>query len=126
MRADGTVKVLDFGLAKAMDPATARSRATRRSRRRCMHATQAGLILGTAAYMAPSRRAGDAVDRRADIWAFGCVLFEMLAGRAVFARESITDTLATVTRDEPDWAALPAGARRSTSAACSGAVCSAT
>ncbi len=107
VRPDGTVKVLDFGLAKAMEHtgapgANAMSSPT-------MHATQAGIILGTAAYMSPEQARGGNVDRRADIWAFGCVLYEMLTGRAVFARESITDTLATITRDEPDWTALPAG-----------------
>ena len=106
VRPDGTVKVLDFGLAKAMDPAAA-SRAHAMSSP-TVHATQAGIILGTAAYMSPEQARGALVDRRADIWAFGCVLYEMLAGRAVFARESITDTLATITRDDPDWTALPA------------------
>ena len=106
VRPDGTVKVLDFGLAKAMDPAAA-SRADAMNSP-TIHATQAGIILGTAAYMSPEQARGALVDRRADIWAFGCVLYEMLAGRAVFARESITDTLATITRDDPDWTALPA------------------
>ena len=106
VRPDGTVKVLDFGLAKAMDPAAA-SRADTMSSP-TIHVTQAGIILGTAAYMSPEQARGALVDRRADIWAFGCVLYEMLAGRAVFARESVTDTLATITRDDPDWTALPA------------------
>ena len=106
IRHDGTVKVLDFGLAKAMDPAAA-SRADTMSSP-TIHVTQAGIILGTAAYMSPEQARGALVDRRADIWAFGCVLYEMLAGRAVFARESVTDTLATITRDDPDWTALPA------------------
>ncbi len=106
VRPDGTVKVLDFGLAKAMEPGGA-SRADAMSSP-TIHATQAGIILGTAAYMSPEQARGAVVDRRADIWAFGCVLYEMLAGKAVFARESITDTLATITRDEPDWAMLPA------------------
>ncbi len=106
VRPDGTVKVLDFGLAKAMDPAAgSRTDATNSP---TVHATQLGVILGTAAYMSPEQARGAPVDRRADIWAFGCVLYEMLAGRAMFARESITDTLATITRDDPDWTALPA------------------
>ena len=107
VRPDGTVKVLDFGLAKAMDPAAASRADTMNSP--TIHVTQPGLILGTAAYMSPEQARGALVDRRADIWAFGCVLYEMLAGRAVFARESITDTLTTITRDDPDWTALPAG-----------------
>ena len=107
VRPDGTVKVLDFGLAKAMDPAAASRADTMNSP--TIHVTQPGLILGTAAYMSPEQARGALVDRRADIWAFGCVLYEMLAGKAVFARESITDTLTTITRDDPDWTALPAG-----------------
>jgi eukaryotic-like serine/threonine-protein kinase len=122
VRPDGTVKVLDFGLAKAMDPAAA-SRADTMSSP-TIHVTQAGIILGTAAYMSPEQARGALVDRRADIWAFGCVLYEMLAGRAVFAREPVTDTLATITRDDPDWTASPPP-RRIGSAACSCAVSSA-
>ena len=106
VRPDGTVKVLDFGLAKAMDPAAASRADTMNSP--TIHVTQPGIILGTAAYMSPEQARGALVDRRADIWAFGCVLYEMLAGRAVFARESVTDTLTTITRDDPDWTALPA------------------
>ena len=86
VRHDGTVKVLDFGLAKAMDPAAASRADTMNSP--TIHATQPGIILGTAAYMSPEQARGALVDRRADIWAFGCVLYEMLAGKAVFARES--------------------------------------
>ena len=107
VRHDGTVKVLDFGLAKAMDPAAASRADTMNSP--TIHVTQPGMILGTAAYMSPEQARGALVDRRADIWAFGCVLYEMLAGKAVFARESVTDTLTTITRDDPDWTALPAG-----------------
>ena len=70
--------------------------------------TQAGVILGTAAYMAPEQAKGRAVDRRADIWAFGCVVFEMLAGRRAFSGDSVTDVLASVLTREPDWKALPA------------------
>src|SRR6195256_1233436 len=80
VRADGTVKVLDFGLAKALDPAGASSVNAMNSPTVSMHATQTGIILGTAAYMSPEQARGRAVDRRADIWAFGVVLLEMLSG----------------------------------------------
>ncbi|BCS32129.1 hypothetical protein TBR22_A13380 [Luteitalea sp. TBR-22] len=113
VRADGTVKVLDFGLAKAMDPAGASSAsasALANSPTLTSPAmTQMGMILGTAAYMAPEQARGRAVDRRADIWAFGAVLFEMLTGTRAFAGDDITDTLAAVVRAEPDWTLLPAG-----------------
>ncbi len=105
VRPDGTVKVLDFGLAKAMDQAAASRIDVTNSP--TVHATQLGVILGTAAYMSPEQARGARVDGRADIWAFGCVLYEMLTGSAVFARGSITDTLATITRDDPDWTTLP-------------------
>ena len=111
VRADGTVKVLDFGLAKAMDPAGASNRsasALANSPTITSPAmTQMGMILGTAAYMSPEQARGRAVDRRADIWAFGCVLFEMLTGRRAFPGEDITDTLAAVVRGEPDWTLIP-------------------
>src|SRR5205814_10567652 len=81
VKADGTVKVLDFGLAKMLEPETAASSGLSMSPTLTVHATYAGVILGTAAYMSPEQARGKAVDRRADIWAFGCVLFEMLAGR---------------------------------------------
>ena len=81
-----------------------------------MHATQAGIILGTAAYMSPEQARGKAVDRRADIWAFGCVLFEMLTGARAFPGDDVTDTIVSVVSKEPDWSALPssvpAGIRR--------------
>ena len=70
--------------------------------------TAMGMILGTAAYMSPEQARGKAVDRRADIWAFGCVLYEMLTGRRAFAGETVTDIIAAVLKNEPDWAALPA------------------
>ncbi len=70
--------------------------------------TQRGIILGTAAYMSPEQAKGAVVDRRADVWAFGCVLYEMLSGREAFGGENVTDTLASVLRAEPDWSALPA------------------
>jgi eukaryotic-like serine/threonine-protein kinase len=107
VRPDGTVKVLDFGLAKAFDPAASAASSATMSPTISIHATQAGIILGTAAYMAPEQARGRAVDRRADIWAFGCVLFEMLTGRRAFDAEDVSLTLAEVIKSEPDWAALP-------------------
>ena len=106
LRDDGTVKVLDFGLAKAMDPTSSISKATI-SPTISMHATVAGIILGTAAYMAPEQARGKTVDRRADIWAFGAVLFEMLSGSSPFPGDDIPHVLARVIDREPDWAALP-------------------
>jgi serine/threonine protein kinase len=109
VRPDGTVKVLDFGLAKAMDPAGPSSADAMNSPTLTARATQMGMIIGTAAYMAPEQARGRTVDRRADIWAFGCVLFEMLTGQRAFPGEDITDTLAAVVRAEPDWRLIPAG-----------------
>ena len=110
VRADGTVKVLDFGLAKAMDPAGASSAANAaNSPTLSVHATQMGVILGTAAYMAPEQARGKAVDKRADIWAFGVVVYEMLTGTRAFTGEEISDVLAAVLRQEIDWTALPSG-----------------
>jgi Tol biopolymer transport system component len=105
--ADDNVKLLDFGLAKALegDPAGA-DLATSPTITRM--ATQAGILLGTAAYMSPEQAKGKSVDRRADIWAFGCVLYEMLTGRMAFQGETVTDTLAAVIKEEPDWSRLPA------------------
>jgi serine/threonine-protein kinase len=108
VRIDGTVKVLDFGLAKAMDPAAPSSADAMNSPTMMSPVmTQPGVILGTAAYMAPEQARGKSVDRRADIWAFGAVLFEMLTGRTPFGGASIADALSAVVRDEPDWASLP-------------------
>jgi serine/threonine protein kinase len=106
VRADGTAKVLDFGLAKAFDPVAA-GNATM-SPTLSIHATQAGMILGTAAYMSPEQTRGKTVDRRADIWAFGCVLYEMLSGRRAFDGDDLSITLASVQKSEPDRRALPA------------------
>src|SRR5471032_1226574 len=108
VRADGTVKVLDFGLAKAMEPAAGSSSNMSLSPTLSMHATQAGIVLGTAAYMAPEQARGKSVDKRADIWAFGVVLYEMLTGRRAFPGDDITDTIVSVVSKEPDWSALPA------------------
>jgi serine/threonine-protein kinase len=101
------VKVLDFGLAKAFDPAASSGAGATISPTLSIHATQAGLILGTAAYMAPEQARGKAIDKRADIWAFGCVLFEMLTGRRAFDGDDISTTLAAVLKTEPEWSALP-------------------
>jgi Tol biopolymer transport system component len=106
VKSDGTVKVLDFGLAKAMlDEPTAVDMSN--SPTLSMAATMAGTILGTAAYMSPEQARGKAVDRRTDIWAFGVVLFEMLTGRAAFAGEDVSETLAFVMTKEPPFDALP-------------------
>ena len=108
---DGKVKVLDFGLAKMLerDPASAPSFAGTMSPTLSIHATYGGVILGTAAYMSPEQARGKPVDRRTDIWSFGCVLFEMLNGKQTFeAGETISDAVAHILRDEPDWSALPA------------------
>ena len=104
---DGSVKVLDFGLAKAFDtdgsgPDLSTSTTLTSA------GTLPGVILGTAAYMSPEQARGQPVDKRTDIWAFGCVLFEMLTGATTFARPTPTDTLAAVVGVDPDWASLPA------------------
>src|SRR5216683_3095488 len=104
---DGVVKVLDFGLAKAL--ATEGSGPDlSKSPTMTADGTIAGVILGTAAYMSPEQARGQPVDKRTDIWAFGCVLFEMLTGSAAFARETITDTIVAVVGAEPEWKSLPA------------------
>jgi eukaryotic-like serine/threonine-protein kinase len=109
VRPDGTVKVLDFGLAKAMEPVGAMSASASLSPTIVSPAmTQIGTILGTAAYMSPEQARGKTVDKRGDIWAFGCVLFEMLSGRSAFTGESTTDILAAVIHTEPDFGTLPA------------------
>jgi len=103
---DGTVKVLDFGLAKALAGEAAEGDISV-SPTMTAAATQAGIILGTAAYMAPEQAKGKRVDRRADVWAFGCVLFEMLTGRAPFAGDGVSEVLAHVITQEPDLDELP-------------------
>ena len=108
LRSDGTVKVLDFGLAKPTDVTIAPNPSVSMSPTLTSPAvTQAGLILGTAAYMSPEQARGRPVDRRADIWAFGCVLYEMLTGRQAFPGDDVSLTLASVLKEEPDWSALP-------------------
>jgi len=124
VRDDGTVKVLDFGLAKMLGPAEAghyggQGAGDRSVRLQPDHTvsptitspmamTGAGVILGTAAYMSPEQAKGRPVDKRSDIWAFGCVLYEMLTGKRPFDGEDVSETLASVLRSDPDWKALPA------------------
>jgi Tol biopolymer transport system component len=106
---DGVVKVLDFGLAKTTDPAAnSRLGMSELPTITTPAMTQAGVILGTAAYMSPEQAKGRPADKRSDVWAFGCVLYEMLAGKRSFAGEDVADTLAFVLTKEPDWRALPA------------------
>jgi Tol biopolymer transport system component len=104
---EGAVKVLDFGLAKALEGDTS-DEELQNSPTLTAAATRAGVLLGTAAYMSPEQARGKRMDRRADIWAFGCVLHEMLTGRCTFAGETTSDTLAAVIRADPDWSCLPA------------------
>jgi eukaryotic-like serine/threonine-protein kinase len=112
LRADGTVKVLDFGLAKALDPASHGSDISQSPTLTSPAFTGVGVILGTAAYMAPEQALGKAVDKRADIWAFGVVVFEMLAGKRPFAGQTVTEALASVVKDEPNLEECPARVRR--------------
>ncbi len=111
VRPDGTVKVLDFGLAKASGPAGADRLPSNLANSPTLTSpalmTVMGTILGTAAYMSPEQAKGRPADRRADIWAFGVVLFEMLTGRQTFPGDDVTEVLAAVVRGEPDWTALP-------------------
>src|SRR5579872_3541737 len=112
VRADGTAKVLDFGLAKLTESPAAPARAGASLSPTLTSPagmTGAGVILGTAAYMSPEQARGRATDKRCDVWAFGCVLFEMLAGRRPFAGDDVSEVLAFVITKEPDWSALPAG-----------------
>jgi Tol biopolymer transport system component len=102
----GQIKVLDFGLAKALETAGPYSGQTATV---TSAGSQAGVILGTASYMSPEQARGLTVDRRTDLWAFGCVLFEMLSGAKAFDGPTVTDVLAAVVKGEPDWSKLPAG-----------------
>jgi serine/threonine-protein kinase len=111
LTADGDVKLLDFGLAKALTPEAASGSdapGPTMSPTLTSAGTMAGTILGTAAYMSPEQARGKPVDKRADLWAFGCVLFEMLTRSRCFVGETISDTLASVLKEEPDWSRLPA------------------
>jgi Tol biopolymer transport system component len=109
VRPDGTVKVLDFGLAKALEPmAAARVDATASPTMTSpAMMTGVGVLLGTAAYMSPEQARGKAVDRRSDVWALGCVVYEMVAGQRAFAGDDVADVLANVLKTEPNWSALP-------------------
>jgi eukaryotic-like serine/threonine-protein kinase len=122
VRDDGTVKVLDFGLAKALEPALgpglqasgardATDAPTHTSPARPEHGrgamTLAGVILGTPAYMSPEQARGQVVDKRTDVWSFGCVLYEMVSGRRPFAGQEITDLIAAIVSKEPDWSVVP-------------------
>jgi serine/threonine protein kinase len=102
---EGKVKVLDFGLAKMFEGGVDQDAANAPT---SMGGTASGVIIGTAAYMSPEQARGKQLDKRTDIWAFGCVLYEMLAGRAAYDGESLSDTLAAVLEHEPDWQRLPA------------------
>jgi serine/threonine protein kinase/Tol biopolymer transport system component len=109
--ADGKVKVLDFGLAKAVESAPVSS-ALSNSPTLTMAATNAGVILGTAAYMSPEQAKGRAVDKRADIFAFGCLLYEMVTGRKAFEGDDVHEILGAVLKIDPDWSRLPNGTPR--------------
>jgi serine/threonine protein kinase len=114
LRPDGSVKVLDFGLAKAIEGSGhARASGSDRSLANSPTITspamtQVGTILGTAAYMSPEQAKGRAVDRRTDVWAFSCVVYEMLTGRRAFAGDDVAEVLAALIKSEPDWSLLPA------------------
>ncbi len=111
---DGVVKVLDFGLAKAMEPERSEEDiANSPTMSMTAAATRAGFILGTAAYMSPEQARGETVGRRSDIWAFGVVLLEMLTGKPTFPGKTVSDTLAAVLRQDPDWNDLPSRTPRS-------------
>ncbi len=100
------MKVLDFGLAKAMDPPS-HADLTHSPTITSPAVTRVGVILGTAAYMSPEQAKGRTADKRSDIFAFGCVLYEMLTGQRAFESEDVSETLAAILRGEPDWSALP-------------------
>jgi eukaryotic-like serine/threonine-protein kinase len=103
----GVVKVLDFGLAKLEAARSAGTDGATEAPTITVNDTREGLIVGTAAYMSPEQARGKAVDKRTDIWAFGCVLYEMLTGRAAFQRDTLAETLSAVLERDPDWDTLP-------------------
>jgi WD40 repeat protein len=107
---EGVVKILDFGLAKADDPEPGGD--PQNSPTQTIGATQAGTILGTAAYMAPEQARGKAADKRSDIWSFGVVVYELLTGKRAFEGESVVETLGAVMKSQPDWAPVPARMQR--------------
>ena len=108
LRPDGTVKVLDFGLAKALDAAAPAGGVSQSPTLASPAMTRLGVVLGTAPYMSPEQARGKTVDKSSDIWAFGCVLFEMLSGARAFGGDDVTETIAAVVRAEPEWSRLPA------------------
>ena len=110
VRPDGTVKVLDFGLAKTQDAASLGSAPSILPTVTGAPATQAGIILGTAPYMSPEQARGAVIDRRTDIWALGCLLYESITGSRAFDGPTLSDTIALVLRSEPDWSRIPGAA----------------
>jgi len=113
LRSDGTVKVLDFGLAKAIEPVAGAAASVAASPTITSPAmTQMGVILGTVGYVSPEQAKGRAAEKRSDVWAFGCVLYEMFTGRRAFLGETISDTLAALLKEEPDLTRAPARTRR--------------
>ncbi len=104
---DGVVKVLDFGLARIISATDGRT-SDSRSPTITIEGTREGLVMGTAAYMSPEQARGQSVDKRTDIWAFACVLYELLTARPAFAAETVSDTIAALPEREPNWSALPA------------------
>ena len=107
VRTDGTVKVLDFGLAKAVTAEPTGSSGSNAPTLSMTGATQMGMVVGTAAYMSPEQAKGKPVDKRADVWAFGAVLYEMLTGQKAFPGDDVSDTFAMVLKFEPEWDKLP-------------------
>ena len=112
LRLDGTVKVLDFGLAKAPEPALASADVAQSPTITSPAMTRIGVILGTAAYMSPEQARGGVADKRADIWGFGVVLYEMVTGKLLSAGETVSDTLALVITRQPEWDGVPAQVQR--------------
>ena len=102
------VKVLDFGLAKVLEPVASSASEQAAAATMCVESTEAGVILGTPSYMSPEQARGRTVDLRTDIWAFGCIVFEMLTGRKMFAAETFAEAMSAIISGTPDWSALPA------------------